>query len=304
MMTASAWLLETPIFDRHLPDELVGALLKRSSHAVLLHPGGQVPIACLADIGAQLAHWPAWHSRPWVIVGSRRPLPRFEALAWLRDSSSFDTLAAQLLPHVDWAFFTFFTTYAATHCCLLSTEAPPVGILTQSQPLDQRIYTGPLPLTPRFCRASFYEPEDVGMSVIALAHAFAQGPPLLLCAGGQALLPTLFELEVLCHGQPQRYTLHQVSDLDAYAWLWADAGQDDCVAQAVFSADTDLAALQAHLRHWGHCDLLRHGADFGAWAYGLVYGGGADEYHALFHARDPALTHWLWEQVEQPISRF
>lgn len=304
MTTASAWLLETPIFDRHVPDELVEALLKRSSHAALLHPGGQVPVARLADVSAERAHWPAGHSRPWVIVGSRQALPRFEAISWLRDGTAFDALAAQLLPHVDWAFMTYFTTYAATHCCLLSREAPPVGLLKQSQPLDQRLYTGPLPLTAHFCRASFYEPEDVGMAVLDLAQAFAQGPPLLLCAGGQAPLPTLCELEVLCYGQRQRYTLHQVTDPDAYAWLWAAAGQEDCVAEAVFAADTDRVALQDHLRRWGRCDVLRHGADFGAWAYGLVYGGGADEYHALFHARDPALTTWLWNQVAQPISRF
>ncbi|MGV3525067.1 MAG: hypothetical protein ACO1RX_12625 [Candidatus Sericytochromatia bacterium] len=45
MTSAYAWLLETPIFDRHVPDELVEALLKRSAHAALLHPRGQVPLA-------------------------------------------------------------------------------------------------------------------------------------------------------------------------------------------------------------------------------------------------------------------
>ncbi|MGV3525066.1 MAG: hypothetical protein ACO1RX_12620 [Candidatus Sericytochromatia bacterium] len=179
-----------------------------------------------------------------------------------------------------------------------------MGLLNQAQALDQRLYTGPLPLTSHFCRASFYEPEAVGLAVLELVQTFAQGPPLLLCTGGRAPLPMLCELQVLWHGQPQRYTLHQVSDTDAYARLWAAADQEDCLAEAVFAADTDLAALQAHLHRWGRCDLLRHGADFGAWAYGLVYGGGADEYHALFHARDPALTTWIWNQVKHPISRF
>ncbi len=101
------------------------------------------------------------------------------------------------------------------------------------------------------------------------------------------------------------YRVHRATDFDAYLALWAEASRHWSIAEATLSADCNLHKLERLLNNESHLDIIRDADALGSWAYGQIYGGGADEHHAVFHSRDASATHRIWEMAgKSALSRF
>lgn len=100
------------------------------------------------------------------------------------------------------------------------------------------------------------------------------------------------------HGWPVFVGVYRADELVAYRALWHDMDKDSGIVRATVCGRDDPAYVLDSFVSLGfrtgfrECNFLsrRHG-----WAYTHVYGGGADEHHAMFHAQDPAVTNRVVE---------
>lgn len=309
-------------------------LAAQSRGAVLIMPGRVVPYQDLPSVEGMEA-WPDWASHPWIIAGRLKaggePI-RYEG-PFIHDTQgdSLDEQVRTLLAIFDWAVFRYFTTYHDDLPVVVTARADLADNFQQRFSLLERQH-GPAPYIERLANATFYDEGMEGWFAYELAQERGEPPPLILTCLEMTQLDSYFRYDYetetwedhfwfeepvsrlksireftvkLQHGGLRQYCLHQASDHGAYLALWAEASHDHHIALATFSADCDVHLLEQKLRDVWWFDVLRDSRNIATWAYGQVYGGGADEHHAVFHSRDARATQRIWELAgKSGISRF
>lgn len=314
---------------------VVGALIQLSSSNFVLRPGEMITVKSVDDIAAAIKAWPNWASRPWIVAGRTESVlepPVYEG-PFIADCSGtdYETQMIKLMEQFDWAIYSYFTTYQHELCTILtrsvSLHQTLLEIIPSSRVLGSNTdIAGMASLN----KASYYDVGTEGWLAYELAVSRGEESPFLLCRidaehldayrynaeleayeddpwyhesliqlGKVAEFPIKSSLRSVVYG------VYRVSDIGAYRKIWARVSSNCSIAVATLSADARMDLLEKKLSETKTFDLIGDAHLIGSWAYGQIYGGGADERHAVFCARDPKLTHELWSYVgDAGISRF
>ncbi len=312
--------------------QMVRLLMRPSASTVVLKQGKAAPVFAVERIALIAKDWPHWSSLPWVVAGrlDEAPIPSTADFSLMQEFKPCDVDAqvVKLLDHFDWAVFFYFTTFHDIFYTVATRQpqlcASIVAVLPQNAIVS--CVQGPS-FSSKLNHATFYDYEEEGWLPYELATALGEGLPLLLTRiEGQATdgyyrwnNDTDSREDFIWYEQPlaklervaqfdvglTRYQLHRASNLEAYLHLWSMASHSWAIADATLSADTDIERLRAVIAERGCFDIIRNAGAVAAWAYGHIYGGGSDEHHAVFCARDAARTQKVWEFAGvHAISRF
>ncbi len=308
----------------------------------LVYEGNIIQITSVSQLQRSAKDWPNWYTLPWIIVGAQnspKALRTYSRPFLLnRPSTEYDSQVQALIDDFDWAIFTYFTTNHANTYTWVSrlpiadSGSPPF----HGQAVTLEHYTEGAQCLQTLRNATFYDYGIEGWLAYTRAIQHREGVPYLLCriepdqletywletpepAEGvrtcwfaehiaQLELVEEFEVESKACGSVSRtlFKLYCATNEAAYGAIWAEASRDWSIAEATFSADCDIAKLKAKLSaspNW--FDILQGADAVASWVYGQIYGGGADEHHAIFHARDARITHEIWTLAgESGLSRF
>ncbi|MDH5434476.1 MAG: hypothetical protein OEY19_11075, partial [Gammaproteobacteria bacterium] len=310
--------------------------IEQSERAYLLKPNGMKPIESVRQIKSDLLYWPDWRSRPWIVAGTSKESPSeivFSGL-FIKDCTGdgFNNQVASLLKHFDWAIFSYFTTYQSDICCLVTSCTGLIKnnvVNTYGAEAEISIFEGD-PIS-SLRTATFYDYELEGYFAYEVAKANGEKPPLLFCRidienpdlyrkwnnetdehdpdlwyeNHLDKLNLVEEFTTEYQGYKFKNLIYQVSNERAYIDIWSEASEDHSIAEATFSANTNLKKLKSALTKSYSFEITKDLDDYSEWAYSQIYGGGADEHHAIFRSKDPKITQKLWELVgKNQISRF
>jgi hypothetical protein len=314
-------------------------LIRRSQRVEFFSPGQSWEVTSIEQVrdvltGVRLSPY------PWVIGGrlSDRESFRYDGpFAYDSFAPEYGEEVAKLLKGFDWAAFSYFTTYH-DRIVIIFTQMPElVTYLTQENYAGALLgrYCAQAPLLPHLKNATFYDYAEEGWLPYELARERGENTPLLLTLFASddpdyyrrynhevdeledfiwyeeplGRLEQLREFTFPAYGgmysENYTYRVHRAVDFNAYCTLWSMASHDCGIAHATLSADCDLDRLEARLQETTLFDIVRHAESVGTWAYGQIYGGGANEHHAVFHSRDASATHRIWQMTgDSAISRF
>ncbi len=172
-------------------------------------------------------------------------------------------------------------------------------------------------------RITFLDYGYEGMLPLRLARELDSAPPLLVCRFedddpdfyrawnndlGEYIGPVWYEewlpqlelLDEFRHGDTRYTIMRTTAAEDAWRSLWSRTSEDNAVADSIFSGECDLTELKSRiLQSDPRCCFSpdEHAENLCEWFYGQSYGGGADEHHAYFHARNPGLVQKLREMI-------
>lgn len=101
------------------------------------------------------------------------------------------------------------------------------------------------------------------------------------------------------YGQ-ERYVIYRANHYRSYKAMWQRASRDDAIALYTISGHAEPHLVFPYVDSTASLlgDLKQMAALTG-WAYRHCYGGGADEYHAVFWAQNPAVTHEVYDMVRE-----
>lgn len=326
----------------HGVEAWISAVLASVPWAGLIYERQVGQILTTDQLKQRAVSWPAWHTRPWIIVGAQSSPSA--SRAFCRPfvgrclGREYDQQVQALLDHFDWAIFTYFTTYHDEIYTWVSRTPDTAPLVTAAQQQNAALgcYTDGALRLQSLKNATFYDAQAEGW--LAYAHAIERGEdvPYLLCRFdleqpalywregdelegrigtdwfeghlAQLELVEQFECSSEVYGGVHRvqFRLYRATNEKAYCAVWAEASRDWAIAEASLSADCDVSALKVKLSRAPHFfDVVRDTNAVASWAYGQIYGGGSNEHHAVFHARDGAVTHEIWtSSADSGISRF
>jgi hypothetical protein len=155
--------------------------------------------------------------------------------------------------------------------------------------------------------AQFGEGDGFGEAALVAAQGEPWAPWLIVgvdASSGHAWRRQTARLSVgaaaavRTHGWPMFVGVYRADDLDAYRALWRDMDKDSGIVRATVCGRDDPVRVLKSFASVGlrsgfrESNVLsrRHG-----WVYTHIYGGGADEHHAMFHAQDPAVANRVVE---------
>jgi len=315
---------------------LITLLINQSESAYLLRPNGTNIVNSVEQITSNVLYWPGWRSGPWIVAGRYKEAPTEITYSgpFIKDcrDDCFNSQVASLLKNFDWAIFSYFTTYHTDLGCLVASNSSPIKdtvINTYGKHVEISSYDDD-PLA-SLRTATFYDYGVEGYFAHEVAKENGEKAPLLLCRldlkhPDQYLkwnsktddyesspwyekyfdkLNLLEKFSVDRQGVESAYFLFQVNNEQAYLDIWSEASEDHSIAEATFSADTKLKELKSALSKSYFLEISKGLDSFSRWSYSQIYGGGADEHHAIFRSRDPRITQKLWQLVgKDQISRF
>jgi hypothetical protein len=286
--------------------------------------------------------WPHWPTLPWIIVGAKSAPSALRTYSrpFLenRPSTEYEPQVQALIDDFDWALFTYFTTYQHAILTWVSrssiADAGSPAIHGPGVTLDH--YTEGAQCLQTLRNATFYDYGIEGWLAYTRAIESREGAPYLLCRidpdhpeyywihdyESDSIIETIwfaehiaqlelveefdFESDVFEYIGRAPLKLYRAINEEAYCAIWAEASRGWSIAEATFSADCDIAKLKATLGaspYW--FDSLRDTDDVASWVYRQIYGGGADEHHAIFRARDARITHEICMLAgDAGVSRF
>jgi len=148
--------------------------------------------------------------------------------------------------------------------------------------------------------AQFGESRSYGAAAM-IAAVDDEVPPWLIVdiGGGHTRRPFTARLNIgafAIHGDngfPNFVGVYRVDDREACDALWRRLDHDDGIVSATVCGHTKASAvLDAYLAEscasgFHYCNALSRRL---GWIYTYVHGGASSEHHAMFHARDPAVT--------------
>ncbi len=312
---------------------LVGMLMQRSRSTVVLNKGKAMRVAAVDQIAGVVQDWPHWSSLPWVVGGRLDPaeIPSLgvdELVMREFKPIDFDLQVAKLLEHFDWGVFSYFTSFHDAIYTVVARQSELCSCIVAMLPQGAIMssVSGPT-FANKLNNATYYDHGEPGWLAYELASTLDEGLPLLLTrmeGNGADMyyrwnsetdsredfiwyeepLAQLERMDAFDVGQTH-YQVHRASDLEAYLQLWSMASHEWGIADATLSARTDLEGLRSVIAERRQFDIIRSAGLVAPWAYGQIYGGGSDEHHAIFHARDAAVTQRIWQWAdERAISRF
>lgn len=168
-------------------------------------------------------------------------------------------------------------------------------------------------LDSRLCGAQFFDYGREGDFVWQIAKAEGM-PPLLICTKWSSedlwwkkYLPLLTPAGSLerprTPSPPVRYTAYQITEASLFQALWRHDPQEESYAEVAVSGSASVDRILALIDSSpsGLDNLQSLGTEAG-WAYSRCFGGGSDEYHALFWANDSAITQKLYQHIRDATT--
>jgi hypothetical protein len=317
---------------------LVDSLIIKSSYVALLRPGKINIITKALQIKNLVKSWPGWTSRPWIIAGCVAS-SKHETIytgPYIQDchGDGYDEQINNLLAEFDWALFSYFTTYHNEYYNFVTSISDLINIIDLKNVQDPYRYREcyQLQSTPISClrNATFYDYDKEGLYVYELALERNEPLPFLLCQIGPndemyyrwdsekeeieekiwfeeavKLLEIADEFNIGYSRNSTSYIVFRVNQMQPYLDIWKEASYNHSIANATLSGDTDLSKLRMLVSNKFYFEIDSKFDEIGTWAYSQIYGGGADEHHAIFRSRDSVITHQIWQRVgREQISRF
>ncbi len=279
-------------------------LCREPQELTLLTPGSRLQVKW-ADL-TLFDGWPFPYQRPWILCSLKTP-PTDCGLPtdWFSDSfhqSSFEARYRWLDQNAKWGLYSYFTTFH-TNYLMLQAQRP----VSPSEAAEEYEYadTG----TPLLKNLSLGHYGVEGLLPRELARRRGEFPLLLvLRERGSKANPHLESQEFVsrwsCAGG--EFGLYKVADWTSYDKLWELCSEDESVVVSVYSVDLKQSELQSRTTRtsWTDPGCLR----LASWSYQLVYGGGADEHHAVMRIVDSKTLEWVLEQTQalelELLSRF
>lgn len=225
----------------------------------------------------------------------------------------------ELLQYKDWLIVSPFTTYKHYHVIVLTLDADLAALVEKefayarydSALSSEIVFDG--------CRsASFDDYKTESLLITEMLETFG-GKALLLCEAWEGMeeeyepwfppssadrrfykardvVKSLSAEESFTIDSSRlHWSLYQVSDIEVLHALFANIGNDYNYSPQLLAADTDIKQLKALLeKDFDPCPVAPDKLP-GSWWYSHIYGGGSDEYHGVFSARDARLTQWVWQ---------
>jgi hypothetical protein len=338
-VTGSITVFEPNPHKNNLIATIVDSLKLVSEFVVLLRPNKTDSIANSSQINDLVRSWPGWTSRPWIIagcLGSSMSEPVYSG-PFIKDCNGggFDEQTKNLLATFDWALFSYFTTYHNSHYAFITSVhglAKHLDLKNVGEPYkhmeDYRLEEFPVSC---FRNATFYDYGLEGVYAYQVALEREEASPFLLCRiepddnlyyrwdsekndiedekvwfdDALKLLDVVDEFEVKRSGWTAKYMVLRINRVQSYLDIWKEASYDHSIAEATLSGDADLSKLRAVLCQNSFVNFDKSFDEIGTWAYGQIYGGGADEHHAVFRSRDSSIVHQIWQRAGQDqISRY
>lgn len=314
---------------------LVSLLISESRSTFFIKSYGTKKVEDVEQIKNQDSYWPKWPSRPWVVAGKFKESSSDTVFSgpFLEDCKDgyFNKYIDSLLKHYDWALFSYFTTYHAGLGCLVTssyeTEVKEMATSIYNNDVELS-YFGSDPIS-SLRTATFYDYDFEGYFAYELVKAKKENPPLLLCQiddpelhekwddeigkydSGEWYKSNLANLKLVekfivnYKGYRIKNLVYQATDEQSYLNIWAEASEDHSIAIATLSANTDVEKLKKTLEKSASFEVTKDLDECCDWVYSQVYGGGADEHHAIFRSKDPEITQYIWDLVgDEQISRF
>lgn len=235
---------------------------------------------------------------------SRQPaMPAFDQLGGMQ----LDAALQDVVDTYAWAIFSWPNTMQESALAFVTRDASLadawVSVLRQHNRQHELIasYRNVASLQARAGGAQFGECSGYGEAAL-IAAASDSAPPWLVVSVQQGSLHgwrrQTARLGIgIAAAQDHRYGtdfvgVYRANDTDAYRMLWQRLDHEDGIVQvAACGHNAAKRVLDAYMgadRHdFRTCNALSQRL---GWIYTHVHGGGAGEHHAMFHAKDPALT--------------
>jgi hypothetical protein len=136
--------------------------------------------------------------------------------------------------------------------------------------------------------------------------------PILICeiddCFGDRFVPLIRDLRVLRQSRldsSRTLAAYSVDNKTAYQNIWRNSGIEEAIAIYSLSGISKLdKVLDVLKRSIEGIDTIKRITQLANWCYTLVYGGGADEYHAVFRSEAPELTSKLWKDIQRKQDDF
>ncbi len=319
-------------------------LRKVQGSKYLLNEVKKYAVNDLDSINEILPRWPSWAAGNVTIGGNSRNESLFQISdpVYISDTreNNLNNFFDWFNDNFDWAIYRYFTTYQGSLVFFITKDKQSFELMKNTLnsincDLIYQSYEDSNAALEHLLNASFYmEANKEGLLAHEIAMKFDQENPIMIsCISGNenykiynwdtdkyAAIPwyikhfkklTLVDKFNVSENN-LTYYFHRVDDLNSYLELWSMSDTDYAIVEATVSTNTDLSSLKNIIKnHNGYIDLLQASKGISKWVYSLVYGGGSDEYHGVFGAKDSRITNFLWDQLEQnevddmlQISRF
>jgi len=317
--------------------DTVSTLISNSAYSRVLWPAEVNDVLDETTVESILEPLPNMDRRPWIMAGLQKKGlddPLYTG-PFITDccNGAYNEQVTNLLAEFDWALFTFFTTYHNKSYTVVTSSPELVDILTEMSEHERSVESfaaDVLPIMP-LPNATFYDYEQEGLFAYKTAMERGEDLPILLCMIDEDNLDQYYKWndeigcsedylwfsefiddlekldEHIVHNKwgKSKYLIFRVTSLESYLKIWGEASCDHSIADATFSWDVDIKKLKAYLTNMPIFQITNAIDDVCTWSYGQVYGGGADEHHAIYRSSDAKCTHQIWSLVKSnQISRF
>jgi len=315
---------------------IINRLVLEHESVLLITPAKSYGITKTEAVSRLVDPWRNKSATPWIMAGKKEPLSGDESYSgpFINDckNDGFNTQVDDVLAVFDWAIFSYFTTYHYTRNIFVSNVIEAEQLLASKGgnnlfvDIDKyALSDNPISALPS---ATFYDYDIEGLHVFELSKKRGEEPAYLICHliddpqdlyykwnretqesedriwFDEYLNELEFVSEVRIGGRGQ-YLIYRVTSEQAYLNIWQEASEDHSIAEATLSGDTIISDLEQYLAKNSAFSIDDKLLSFCSWGYCQIYGGGADEHHALFRSKSSEITNQLWTSLgSEQISRF
>lgn len=237
------------------------------------------------------------------------------------DSATMNQALWQLAQAQQWAIVHWYNTMRETPLIMVTADT---SIARQFEELCQQpefaravlsSYLDCEEFAAHACGAQFRESCDFGEVGLLAAEADGCAPWLVAqfdCQYGDwwrstcARLPSL-ELRRLAHVHADKaLAIYRATDLDAYRKLWSMTSEDRNITLACVSGRAEPGQVLDTIEQLGGVSGFREATWLSqrcGWGYMHMWGGGADEHHAMFHAQEAAISNRVYQYAASQVDR-
>jgi len=315
----------------------LNAFLQRETvPAVVVTPRGSQRVTSFETIAAALPgrgawQWPDRIADPWFVhaghdQGDTRVPPPDAVFACEPVPEAYEERCRYLVTHFAWVLAPWFFTFHEA-CFAFFTAQPSTAERFVACSADTRVVTypdfGPCRLDMIVAHyAAIACLEDALQGAIFMDDAFEghfawrlaqreRHRPLLICrmdeTSGVWWQRYTQSWDILAqreqrtsYGQQERYVIYRATHQRSYKAIWRRAGRDEAIARYTISGRAEPHLVFPYVDSTPSLlDELKQMATQAGWAYCHCYGGGSDEYHAVFWAQNPAVTLEVYDMVRE-----
>lgn len=225
----------------------------------------------------------------------------------LKSEEHFQEIIDDFLEKYQWAVFSYFTTFHSKHIIFVSNDKEVYErYLICIGHIEENFYTK----IRDFRTISFDDTGDEGEAIFKLSQELDKRNPYLICYFDRRMKYYRYDYETTefedfiwyeddiralkeikrFFDKYGEYIIYEVTDEYAFLKIWEMASDDLNIAQFVVSHDSNLNEVEKILKeNYDYLEKLKEEPSL-SWAYSQVYGGGSDEHHGIFYAKDAKHT--------------